>query len=71
MQNISNNIQLPKKNINRCFTENKNLHYNNYNAFNVQPGLSVFNPDNISSTPPNHFLSDLEKRMSIYYLPGK
>lgn len=68
MQSISKDIQLPKKNSNCWFTEDTKLRYN-FNNFNVTPGLSVFNPDNISSTPPNKFLSDLEKRMSIYYLP--
>ena len=68
---MQNNIQLPKKINNTCFITNKTQNFNNYNSFSVQPGLSVFNPDNISITPPNNFLSDLEKRMSIYYLDKK
>lgn len=68
---MQNNIQLPKKINNTRFITNKTQNFTNYNSFSVQPGLSVFNPDNISITPPNNFLSDLEKRMSIYYLDKK
>ncbi len=66
MYKSTNIIQLPKKNIETKIEISKGSQYSNSNIYDIQPGLSIFDPSTLSSTPPNHFLLDLEKRMMIY-----
>ena len=68
MYKTTNIIQLPKKNIETKIEISHGSQYSNNNIYNIQPGLSIFDPSTISSTPPNNFLLDLEKRMSVYHI---
>jgi hypothetical protein len=34
----------------------------------IQPDNGIFDPNNISGTPPNSFMNDLKKRMDSYYV---
>ena len=69
MYKTTNTIQLPKNNKEIKRNNGYNYQYSsNTLEFKVQPGLMTFDPNTLSSTPPNSFLMDLEKRMSVYYV---
>lgn len=39
---------------------------NEHKKWNLESSGTYFDPNNISTSPPNHFLNDLKKRMEIY-----
>jgi len=39
---------------------------NEYKIWNLESSGAYFDPNNISSSPPNNFMNDLKKRMEIY-----
>jgi len=44
-----------------------NSHMNNNNPFLLTTNTSIFDPNNISGSPPNVFMNSLKKRMDVYY----
>lgn len=67
MYNIRRNIQLPKKNITTDKNKKNEEQNEKINNYNIEPGINIFDPNDISSSPPNYFLKDLEFRMNKYY----
>lgn len=64
---INDNIierQFPKNKIYINGSISKNL--NTSNNFEIDSAFSYFDP-NVASSPPNDFMSNLEKRMATYY----
>lgn len=61
-------INLPNKE-NRLTNEKLqyNNHMNNNNPFLLTTTTSIFDPNNISGSPPNVFMNSLKKRMDVYY----
>jgi len=57
------NIRLPKNNT--YIPTNKSKLNENYN-YELQPTRDCFDP-NIATSPPNHFIELLKKRMEQYY----
>jgi hypothetical protein len=68
MQSVNNrviniDVRLPKKSTYTAINKSKlNEKYN----YELQPIRDCFDP-NISSSPPNHFIELLKKRMELYY----
>jgi len=65
MQTNNIHIQLPTHQLKPKY---KNNEYNK-NIFEYEFSIDKFDP-NISITPPNLFIENLKKRMSIYYTPS-
>lgn len=61
-------IELPRpKNEKNIVIIRKNETFRD-NIYMIHPDNGIFDPNNISGTPPNSFMNDLIKRMDTYYV---
>ena len=60
-----NEIHLPQRNHN--FVNQPRINnLRKMNACEVQPANHIFDPTNISVSPPNDFMNNLQKRINLY-----